>query len=89
MSSTSWVKSYNAKLKRLIFNSNMTILELAKKLTACVLEEDKKTEYTLFCASVPKATLVAMADKRSNKAIPSIPRYDSVSGRIAEIFYCK
>ncbi|CAG8463013.1 12974_t:CDS:2, partial [Racocetra fulgida] len=34
----------------------------AKKLTACVLEEDKKTEYALFRASVPKAALVATAD---------------------------
>ncbi|CAG8714785.1 2118_t:CDS:2, partial [Racocetra fulgida] len=63
MSSTSRVESYNAKLKRLIFNSNTTMLELANKLTECVLEEDKKTEYALFCASVPKAALVAIADK--------------------------
>ncbi|CAG8787492.1 5377_t:CDS:2, partial [Gigaspora rosea] len=62
MSSTSWVESFNAKLKILIFNFNMTILELAEKLTACVLEEDKKTEYALFCASVLKAALVATTD---------------------------
>ncbi|CAG8824656.1 17432_t:CDS:2, partial [Gigaspora margarita] len=54
MSFTSWVESYNSKIKRLIFNSNMTILELAEKLTACVLEEDKK--------QTPKAALVVMAD---------------------------
>ncbi|CAG8796017.1 19821_t:CDS:2 [Gigaspora margarita] len=48
MSSISQVESYNTKLKRLIFNSNMTILELAEKLTACILEEDKKTEDALF-----------------------------------------
>ena len=62
MSSTSRVESYNSKIKRLIFNSNTTILELAEKLTACVLEEDKKTEYSLFRASAPKAALVATAD---------------------------
>ncbi|CAG8772436.1 2228_t:CDS:2, partial [Gigaspora margarita] len=53
----SWAKAF-----RLIFNSNTTLLELAEKLTACILEEDKKMEYTLFCASVPKAALVATAD---------------------------
>ncbi|CAG8600364.1 11076_t:CDS:2, partial [Gigaspora rosea] len=62
MSSTSRVESYNSKIKRLIFNSNTTLLELAEKLTACVLEEDKKTEYSLFRASAPKVALVATAD---------------------------
>ncbi|CAG8824579.1 583_t:CDS:2, partial [Cetraspora pellucida] len=59
MLSTSQVESYNSKIKRLIFNSNTTILELVDKLTACILEEDKKTDYALFCASIPKAALVA------------------------------
>ncbi|CAG8700596.1 18169_t:CDS:2 [Gigaspora rosea] len=36
--------------------------KLAEKLIACVLEEDKKTEYALFRASVLKAALVATAD---------------------------
>ncbi|CAG8688277.1 22510_t:CDS:2, partial [Gigaspora rosea] len=54
MSLTFWVKSYNAKIKRLIFNSNMTLLELAEKLSVCILNEDKKTEYALFCASISK-----------------------------------
>ncbi|CAG8819223.1 20150_t:CDS:2, partial [Gigaspora rosea] len=62
MSSTSRVKSYNSKLKRLIFNSNTTMLELVDKLTVCVLEEDKKTDYALFRASIPKTSLVATAD---------------------------
>ncbi|CAG8797600.1 23625_t:CDS:1, partial [Gigaspora rosea] len=62
MSSTSWVESYNSKIKKLIFNSNTTLLELAEKLSACILEEDKKTEYALFRASIPKAVLVATAD---------------------------
>ncbi|CAG8813322.1 20460_t:CDS:2, partial [Gigaspora margarita] len=62
MSFTLRVESYNTKLKRLIFNSNMIILELAKKLTACVLEEDKKTEYALFRVLVLKAALVVTAD---------------------------
>ncbi|CAG8648730.1 22371_t:CDS:2, partial [Gigaspora rosea] len=62
MSSISRVESYNAKIKRLIFNSNTTLLKLAEKLTTCILEEDKKTEYALFRASVPKAALVAIAD---------------------------
>ncbi|CAG8678950.1 7503_t:CDS:1 [Gigaspora margarita] len=62
MSSTSRIESYNSKVKKLIFNSNMTILELAEKLTACILEEDKKTEYSLFHTSAPKAALVATAD---------------------------
>ncbi|CAG8551127.1 7698_t:CDS:1, partial [Racocetra fulgida] len=48
MLSTSQIKSYNTKFKRLIFNSNTTKLELSEKLTACILEEDKKTEYALF-----------------------------------------
>ncbi|CAG8841003.1 29423_t:CDS:2, partial [Gigaspora margarita] len=76
MSSTSRVESYNAKLKRLIFNFNMIILELAKKLIACVLEEDKKQN-------------MLYSVRRSNKAIPSVLRYDSVLERIAEIFYIK
>ncbi|CAG8543346.1 11217_t:CDS:2 [Gigaspora rosea] len=62
MLSTSRVKSYNSKIKRLIFNSNTTLLELADKLSLCILEEDKKTEYALFRASIPKAVLVAIAD---------------------------
>ncbi|CAG8846239.1 8018_t:CDS:1, partial [Gigaspora margarita] len=62
MSSTSRVESYNSKIKRLIFNSNTTLLELADKLSLCILEEDKKTEYALFRASIPKAVLVATAD---------------------------
>ncbi|CAG8833232.1 37377_t:CDS:2, partial [Gigaspora margarita] len=36
--------------------------ELAEKLTACILEKDKKTKNALFHASVPKAVLVAIAD---------------------------
>ncbi|CAG8567377.1 1112_t:CDS:2 [Gigaspora rosea] len=65
----SWAKAFVLKLftagmssTSLIFNSNTTLLELAEKLTTCILEEDKKTEYTLFHASVPKAALVATAD---------------------------
>ncbi|CAG8585758.1 19660_t:CDS:2, partial [Gigaspora rosea] len=36
--------------------------QLAEKLTACVLKEDKKTDYSLFRASAPKAALVATAN---------------------------
>ena len=68
MSSTSRVESYNSKIKRLIFNSNTTILELAEKLTAYVLEEDKKTEYSLFRASAPKVALVATV----NTILPNV-----------------
>ncbi|CAG8584903.1 9948_t:CDS:2 [Cetraspora pellucida] len=62
MSSTSRVESYNSKVKRLIFNLNTTLLELSEKLSLCILEEDKKTKYALFRASIPKAVLVATAD---------------------------
>ncbi|CAG8783329.1 8153_t:CDS:2, partial [Cetraspora pellucida] len=62
MSSTSRVESYNSKIKRLIFNSNTTLLELAEKLSLCILEEDKRTEYALFRASIPKTVLVTTAD---------------------------
>ncbi|CAG8762210.1 2328_t:CDS:2, partial [Gigaspora rosea] len=62
MSSTSQVESYNAKIKRLIFNSNTTLLELAEKLSVCILKEDKKTEYALFRASIPKTVLTVTAD---------------------------
>ncbi|CAG8853137.1 22380_t:CDS:1, partial [Gigaspora margarita] len=55
-------ESYNAKIKRLIFNSNTTLLELSEKLLACILEEDKKTEYALFRASIPKTALTATAE---------------------------
>ncbi|RIB10391.1 hypothetical protein C2G38_2206257 [Gigaspora rosea] len=34
-----------------------------KKLTACILEKNKTTEYALIGASVPKAVLVAMSLK--------------------------
>ncbi|CAG8755098.1 15574_t:CDS:2 [Gigaspora margarita] len=54
-----WTKAF---IKRLIFNSNTTLLELAKKLSLYILEEDKRTEYALFHASIPKAILVATAD---------------------------
>ncbi|CAG8595289.1 40420_t:CDS:2 [Gigaspora margarita] len=62
MSSTSWVESYNSKVKKLIFNSNISLLELVEKLTVSIVKEDKKTEYALFRASVPKTALVAIAD---------------------------
>ncbi|CAG8798446.1 44902_t:CDS:2 [Gigaspora margarita] len=62
MSSTSRVESYNSKVKRLLFNSNTMLLELSEKLTACILEEDKKMKYALFRASVPKMVLVMTAD---------------------------
>ncbi|CAG8772087.1 4171_t:CDS:2, partial [Gigaspora margarita] len=62
MSSTSQVESYNSKVKKLIFNSNTSLLELVEKLTVCIVEEDKKMEYALFRASVPKTVLVATAD---------------------------
>ncbi|CAG8778213.1 15298_t:CDS:2, partial [Gigaspora rosea] len=61
MPSTSQVESYNAKIKRLIFNSNMTLLKLAEKLLVYILEEDKKTEYALFYP------------RESNKTSASIP----------------
>ncbi|CAG8821780.1 4877_t:CDS:2, partial [Gigaspora margarita] len=56
------VESYNSKIKRLIFNSNTTLLELAERLSLCILEEDKRTEYALFRASISKAVLVMMAN---------------------------
>ncbi|CAG8570500.1 5472_t:CDS:2, partial [Scutellospora calospora] len=62
MSSTSQIESYNAKIKRLIFNSNITLLELAEKLSVYILEENKKTEYALFRASISKTILTATAD---------------------------
>ncbi|CAG8847109.1 26308_t:CDS:2, partial [Gigaspora margarita] len=43
-------ESYNSKIKRLI-------LELAERLSLCILEEDKRTEYALFCVLIPKAVL--------------------------------
>ncbi|CAG8788010.1 7176_t:CDS:2, partial [Gigaspora rosea] len=57
-----------AKIKRLIFNSNTTLLELAEKLSVYILEEDKKTEYALFRASIPKTVLTATA----NTILPNI-----------------
>ncbi|CAG8774295.1 9681_t:CDS:2 [Gigaspora margarita] len=68
MSSTFQIESYNLKIKRLIFNSNTILLELADKLSLCILEEDKKTEYTLFRALIPKAVLVATA----NTILPNV-----------------
>ncbi|CAG8605272.1 25115_t:CDS:2 [Gigaspora rosea] len=62
MSLTSRVESYNAKIKHLICNFNITILKLAEVLSTCVSEEDKRTEYSLFHASVPKIALYLIAD---------------------------
>ncbi|CAG8849530.1 30269_t:CDS:2, partial [Gigaspora margarita] len=62
ISSTFRVESYNSKVKKLIFNSNTLLLELVKKLTVCIVKEDKKMEYALFRPSVPKTALVATAD---------------------------
>ncbi|CAG8639165.1 24181_t:CDS:1, partial [Cetraspora pellucida] len=59
---TSQIESYNSKIKRLIFNSNTTLLKLAEKLSLCILEENKKTEYALFHASILKAVLVITAN---------------------------
>ncbi|CAG8747126.1 18424_t:CDS:1, partial [Gigaspora margarita] len=62
------VESYNLKIKRLIFNLNTTLLELANKLSLCILEENKKIEYALFHVSIPKAVLVATA----NTILPNV-----------------
>ncbi|CAG8845664.1 13210_t:CDS:1, partial [Gigaspora margarita] len=51
------VKSYNSKVKKLIFNLNTSLLELIEKLIVCIVEEDKKIEYALFHTSVPKTAL--------------------------------
>ncbi|CAG8661738.1 7392_t:CDS:2, partial [Gigaspora rosea] len=55
-------------IKRLIFNSNTTLLELAEKLSVCILKENKKTEYTLFRASIPKTVLTSTA----NTILPNV-----------------
>ncbi|CAG8774665.1 12415_t:CDS:2 [Gigaspora margarita] len=68
MSSTSRVESYNLKVKKLIFNSNISLLELVEKLTVCIVKEDKKTEYALFHASVLKTALVVIA----NTILPNV-----------------
>ncbi|CAG8794878.1 14928_t:CDS:2, partial [Cetraspora pellucida] len=62
MSSTSRVESYNAKIKCLIFNTNTILLRLADVLSTCIYEEDIKTEYFLFHASVLRATLFSIAE---------------------------
>ncbi|CAG8775445.1 1510_t:CDS:1, partial [Cetraspora pellucida] len=62
MLSTFWVESYNSKIKKLIFNSNTTLLKLAKKLSVCILEKDKKIKYALFHALILKAILVVTAN---------------------------
>ncbi|CAG8720578.1 2240_t:CDS:2 [Gigaspora margarita] len=81
MFSTSRVESYNAKIKRLIFNSNTTLLELAEKLLVCILKKNKKTEYALFHASIPKTALTTTAEmilpnvypRGSNQTGASVP----------------
>ncbi|CAG8509091.1 7140_t:CDS:2, partial [Gigaspora rosea] len=40
----------------------MAFFILAEKLSVCILEEDKKTEYALFRASILKTVLTATAD---------------------------
>ncbi|CAG8837725.1 15775_t:CDS:1, partial [Cetraspora pellucida] len=40
----------------------MTLLELAKKLSVCILKENKKTEYTLFHVLIPKTVLTVTAN---------------------------
>ncbi|CAG8652690.1 12711_t:CDS:2 [Racocetra fulgida] len=62
MSSISRVESYNAKIKSLIFNSNTILLKLANVPSICINEEDKRTKYSLFRASVPKIALFSTAE---------------------------
>ncbi|CAG8779741.1 14324_t:CDS:2, partial [Racocetra fulgida] len=46
--STSRVESYNAQVKRLVLNSNISLLELAEALEASIEEEIKKAKYAYW-----------------------------------------
>ncbi|CAG8847437.1 31805_t:CDS:2, partial [Gigaspora margarita] len=84
MSLTLQIKSYNSKLKRLIFNFNTTMLELVDKLIACVLEENIKTDYALFCISISKAALVAIADTILSNICKMLQKYLNINIKIQE-----
>ncbi|RIB16808.1 hypothetical protein C2G38_2246787 [Gigaspora rosea] len=92
MSSMSRVESYNSKVKKLVFNSNTSLLELIEKLTVCIVEKDKKTEYALFRASVPKTALIQKDQIKQSLqyhatiVVPNeIERYFSVSKGLTDI----
>ncbi|CAG8803504.1 15548_t:CDS:2, partial [Cetraspora pellucida] len=59
---------------------------LAEKLMIYVLEEDKKTEYILFCMLVPKAALVVTAD---SILLNICKMLHNGSRTVAKIFYYK
>ncbi|CAG8806169.1 35794_t:CDS:2 [Gigaspora margarita] len=70
-----WAKVFVLKLFIAGMSSISQVEKLAEKLTACILEEDKKTKYALFCASVSKAVLVATANTIFSNVCKMIRKY--------------
>ncbi|CAG8475870.1 17886_t:CDS:2 [Racocetra fulgida] len=50
---TSYIESYNAQVKRLILNSNVSLIELAEALEASIEEESKKAKYAYWKTQIP------------------------------------
>ncbi|CAG8621845.1 5341_t:CDS:2, partial [Gigaspora rosea] len=55
---TSRVESYNAQIKRLVLNSNISLLELAEALEANINEERNKSKYIYWKTQIPLTSTV-------------------------------
>ncbi|CAG8818824.1 23917_t:CDS:1, partial [Dentiscutata erythropus] len=71
--STSRVESYNAQVKRLVLNSNISLLKLAEALEASIEEKIKKAKYAYWKTRIPltssAATLLQTLFPKLNKAL--------------------
>ncbi|CAG8826677.1 1302_t:CDS:2, partial [Cetraspora pellucida] len=55
---TSRVESYNAQIKRLVLNSNISLLELAEALEANISEERNRSKYIYWKTQIPLTSSV-------------------------------
>ncbi|CAG8680986.1 18152_t:CDS:2, partial [Gigaspora rosea] len=55
---TSKVESYNAQIKRLVLNSNISLIELAKALETNISKESNKTKYLYWKTQIPLTSSV-------------------------------
>ncbi|CAG8480503.1 17066_t:CDS:2 [Gigaspora rosea] len=71
--STTRIESYNAQVKRLVLNSNISLLELAEALEASIEEKIKKAKYTYWKTQIPlissAATLLQTLFPELDKAL--------------------
>ncbi|CAG8825419.1 7970_t:CDS:1, partial [Gigaspora rosea] len=54
---------YNAQVKRLVLNSNISLLELAEALEANIEEESKKAKYAYWKTQIPSTSSASIVSR--------------------------